>query len=61
LLDDDKKAHGRCTVEQQSPDNQSNSVSGSDSQEDDFYCFDWQPAESIDARAEVHVYLTDRH
>ena len=34
-------------------------VSGSTSQEDDFFCFEAQPAESTDARTEVDMFLTD--
>jgi len=34
-------------------------VSGSASQEDDFFCFEAQPAESTNARTEVDMFLTD--
>lgn len=68
-LDDDRKGHARTllyqyvsSVEQQSErEAQSCSVSGSPSPslEDDFFSFDAQPADTVDTRAEVDVYLTD--
>ena len=67
-LDDAKKTEARSLLYQYATRMQqqtvhvaqdSDTVSDSVSQEDDFFCFDAQPAASTDARTEVDMYLTD--
>jgi len=67
-LDDAKKAAARSlmyeyatAVQQQTAttSQDTDNVCGSASHEDDFFCFEAQPAENTDARTEVDMFLTD--
>jgi len=67
-VDEAKKAAARSlmyeyatAVQQQTAttSQDTDNVSGSTSQEDDFFCFEAQPTQSIDARTEVDMFLTD--
>jgi len=67
-LDEAKKAAARSlmyeyatAVQQQTAttSHDTDNVSGSASREDDFFCFEAQPAENTDARTEVDMFLVD--